>query len=169
MNGRRPGRASASAPPPPSALHPQRLRPSSTWRAVRVACLRPWSLWSRPSISPRSQARDQRRATSTRVPPQRQGGGAALPRGAIPVLHRLARSVRGRKPGGRFQVMPTCGNLDRVPRTLGSVHRAWRALPRPLRGTRVRIEFTAEQTCFGAVPAPENRPLPRRARCVAVA
>ena len=64
-----------------------------------------------PSISPRSpprsQARDQRRATSTGVPPQRQGGGAALPRGALPVLHRLARSVRGRKPGGRVQVMPT--------------------------------------------------------------
>ena len=40
MNGRRPGRASASALPPPPAL-PQRLRPSSTWRAVRVACLAP--------------------------------------------------------------------------------------------------------------------------------
>ena len=95
-----PSTLSASAPAPPSAPF--------GWHAWR---LRLWSLWARPSTSPRSQARDQRRATSTGVPPQRQDGGAALPRGALPVLHRLARSVRGRKPGGRFQVMPTCGNL----------------------------------------------------------
>lgn len=125
-NARPKSAGARAAPPPPLRLHPPPSALSASapappdapfgWHAWH---LRLWSRWSHPldlhlhlpSISPRSpprsQARDQRRATSTGVPPQRQGGGAALPRGALPVLHRLARSVRGRKPGGRVQVMPT--------------------------------------------------------------
>ena len=108
MNGRRPGRASASALPPPPALSASAPAPPGAPFGWHAWHLRLWSLWSRPSISPQSQARYQRRAASTGVPPQRQGGGAALPCGALPVLRRLARSVRGRKPGRRVQVMPSC-------------------------------------------------------------
>lgn len=100
-----------------SALRPQQPPPGapSGWRTCHLPL---WSPWSRPYLPlisldlPRSQARDQRRATSTGVPPQRQGGGAALPRGALPVLPRLARSVRERKPGGRVPVIPRWQPLE---------------------------------------------------------
>ena len=150
MNGRRPGRASASAPPPPSALHPQRLRPSSTWRAVRVACLAPASMVTMvaplylPSISGARSTSSYKYKSATPTPRRRRGAApwrysSSSPTRPICTWTETWRTLSS----DAARVMPTCGNLDRVPRTLGSVHRAWRALPRPFPGTRVRIEFTA--------------------------
>ena len=130
--------------PPPSA--------TSTWRAVRVAYLPPASMVAMvaplsPSISldlPRSQARDQRRATSTGVPPQCKGGGAALPRGRL-------RAARGSSCSeGR-----ACGAGALWGGGAAAAAAAGRTRPRPRSRHGVAGTFRGRQAA--AQPAPRRR------------